>query len=208
MIDYYAFNTGNGQRGAIALEEAELPYRFNFVNLVKGEQKSPDFLALNPRGMIPVLVDPDGPDGQTVTLTQSFSIAHYIAQKSGWLLPEDPLSLAQCMEWCSFILTDVSAASMQSFYLRVISKEKHPEAAKVLKARALNFLKFADQRLNEVAYFAGNDYSLADIIAYPTVLAQKDNPVMDSYPHLTRWMSSVGDRPAVQKALEVLAAQP
>jgi len=205
MIDFYGFETGNAKRVAIALEEAGLDYEYKFVNLFKGEQRNPDFLALNPRGSIPVIVDHDGPGGEPITLSQSFAITQYIAQKSGKLLPTDPRALAHCQEWCSLVVTDISGASLQSFYLKVISKVKHPEAAEVLNGRALHFFKFADQQLGESAYLAGNDYTLADILAFPTAMVQTDNPALEDMPHLTRWMAEVGARPAVKKALEVLA---
>ncbi len=201
MIDYYAYNTSNGQRGVIALEEAGLAYKLHPVNLVKGEHKSPDYLKVNPRGTIPALVDPDGSDGQPIILTQTFSILYYIAQKSNLLLPTDTLANSQCMEWCSFFLSDVGSAAMQSFYLRVISKEKHPQAAKLLTERAVNFLSFADQHLSKVPYFAGSEYSLADIMAYPGLLSLLNRIDLNSYPHLSRWKSLLEERPAIVTAL-------
>ena len=206
MIDFYSYTTSNGQRVAIALEEAALDYRITRINLARGEHKQADFLALNPRGTIPVLVDPDGPGGQSITLSQTFSILSYIARKSGRLLPEDPVELSHCMEWCSFFLTDVGSASMQSFYLRVLAKEKHPEASKVLTRRALNFLQYADQQLSRTPYFAGDDYSLADVIAFPSILSLQDGSYQGSYLHINRWMLTLRERPALQMALMRLSS--
>lgn len=206
MIDLYSYTTSNGQRVAIALEEAALDYRIIRINLLRGEHKQAEFLTLNPRGTIPVLVDRRGPGGQSITLSQTFSILSYIARKSGRLLPTDPVDLSHCMEWCSFFLTDVGSASMQSFYLRVLAKEKHPEAAKVLTQRAMNFLKFADQHLSSNPYFAGRDYSLADIIAFPSILSLQDGSYEGSYLHINRWMLALRERPALQMALTRLAS--
>lgn len=89
MIDLYTFNTSNGQRASIGLEEAGLPYRAHKIDLAKGEQKNPEFLKINPAGRIPALVDSDGPDGKPLMLAQSGAILLYAADKSGRLMPQD-----------------------------------------------------------------------------------------------------------------------
>ena len=94
MIDLYAAGTSNGMRARIALEECGLPYTLNFIDLAKGENKTPQFLAMNPNGQIPVIVDHDGPGGKPVTLSQSTAILLYCAEKSGKFLPKDPAARA------------------------------------------------------------------------------------------------------------------
>ena len=90
MIDLYAAGTSNGMRARIGLEECGLAYNLHPIDLTKGEQKSPSFLAMNPNGQIPVIVDSDGPGGKPVTLSQSVAVLMYCAEKSGKFLPKDP----------------------------------------------------------------------------------------------------------------------
>src|SRR5689334_16029908 len=98
MIELYLAATANGLRAAVALEECGLPYRAHPVDLAKGEQRSPGFLKLNPAGMIPVIVDPQGPGGKPLTLSQSGAIVLYAAEKAGRFLPADPVQRLMVME--------------------------------------------------------------------------------------------------------------
>jgi GST-like protein len=128
MIDFYTFATANGHRVAVALEETGVPYTVHKVDLQKGEQKRPEFLAINPTGRIPAIVDRDGPGGKPLVLTQSFAILVYLAERGGGLLPTDPRSRARCLEWLMFVITDVSAPIGQAFFLNRLAKEPHPAA--------------------------------------------------------------------------------
>ena len=99
MIDLYTYQTSNGQRAAIMLEECGFPYRVHKIDLVKGEQQHPDYLAKNPIGAIPTIVDPQGPGGRPLTLTQSGAIALYLAEKAGRFVPTDPEQRVTTMQW-------------------------------------------------------------------------------------------------------------
>lgn len=200
MIDAYTYGTSNGQRVAIALEESGLPYRAHRVDLLAGEQRSAEYLALNPTGRIPTLVDRDAPGGRPLVLTQSMAIVLYIGDRSGTLLPQDPLTRIRSVEWLMFVVTDVSAPLAQAFYLSKWADETHPAAAAALRARALGFVEHLDRRLGEVPYLGGEAYSLADVAAYPTLLGI-DEYDRAAFPNVRRWLAEVGTRPAVQRGM-------
>jgi GST-like protein len=205
MIDFYTFGTSSGQRVAVALEETGLPYTVHKVDLQKGEQKRPEFLALNPTGRIPTIVDGDGPGGKPLVLTQSFAILIYLAERGGQLLPSDPLARARCLEWLMFVITDVSAPMAQAFFLNRLAKETHPAAAGELRERALGFMERLDRRLGDTRYLGGDAYTIADIAAYPTVVSI-DEPDRRRFADIVRWTAEVGARPAVVRGMAVPAS--
>ena len=108
MIDLYTAATSNGMRARIALEECGLPYKLNFIDLSKGENKTPQFLAMNPNGQIPVIVDHEGPGGKPLTLSQSTAILLYCAEKSGKFLPKDPAARAAMLQALMSASTDIT----------------------------------------------------------------------------------------------------
>src|SRR5690349_4379298 len=108
MIDLYAAGTSNGMRARIALEECGLPYTLHKIDLTKGEHKTPSFLAMNPNGQIPVIVDKDGPGGKPLTLSQSTAILLYAAEKSGKFMPKDPAVRAAALQALMNASTDVT----------------------------------------------------------------------------------------------------
>src|SRR5512132_1514289 len=124
MIDLYAAATSNGTRARIALEECGLAYKLHPVDLAKGEQKSAAFLAMNPNGQIPVIVDHDGPGGKPVTLSQSTAILLYCAEKSGKFLPQDPAARPAVLQALMNASTDVTPIFGALFGV-VRSKEPH-----------------------------------------------------------------------------------
>jgi len=205
MIDFYTFATSNGQRVAVALEETGFPYVVHKVDLQKGEQKRPDYLALNPTGRIPAIVDGDGPGGKPLVLTQSFAILIYLAERGGRLLPADPLERVRCLEWLMFTITDVSAPMAQAFFLNRLAKETHPAAAGKLRERGLGFVEHLDRRLGDTRYLGGDAYTIADIAAYPTVVSI-DEPDRRRFANLARWTAEVGARPAVARGMAVPAS--
>ena len=117
MIDLYSAGTANGFRASVTLEEAGLPFHLHKVDLAKGEHRSAEFLKRNPAGLIPVIVDQDGPGGKPLTLSQSGAIILYVAEKTGKFLPEDPARRAVAMQWFMQGATDVAATSGAIFRL-------------------------------------------------------------------------------------------
>lgn len=115
MIDFYTAATSNGQRVAITLEETGLPYSVHKLDLPKGDQKKPEFLAINPAGMIPAIVDHDGPGGKPLSLAQSSAIVMYLAEKSGKLLPADAVRRAVARQWLMQACADVRRRAARYF---------------------------------------------------------------------------------------------
>ena len=126
MIEFYTWQTSNGQRVAILLEECGFAYRVHKIDLTKGEQKSPGYLKINPAGAIPAIVDSDGPGGTPLTLTQSGAIDLYLAEKAGKFIPADPVRRALAHQWLLFALSDCAPASTAIFFQSAGSQRPHP----------------------------------------------------------------------------------
>ena len=203
MIDLYAAGTANGIRARIGLEECGLAYRFHAVDLTKGEQKSPSFLAMNPNGQIPVIVDSDGPGGKPVTLSQSVAVLLYCAEKSGKFLPKD--IAARPAFWQSLM----SAASDMSGMVTAIftlsrNKEQHGPAIEAFKSMWKNYMKVWDDRLGTQRYAAGSDITIADFALYgPIARVQGAQPaLLEGCANVARWADEMAARPAIQRAMK------
>jgi len=203
MIELYTFNTFNGQRASIMLEETGLPYTAHKVDLFKGEQRKPEFLKLNPSGRIPVLVEYDDSQTEPFVLTQSVAIVQYLAEKTGQFLPQSPKERARLFEWMQFHAIDIGGSLFNAFYLQQLCSPKHPEAAEQIRDRVHQHYRHFDERLAEREFLVGKDYTIADIVVLPTALAQEEK--LAEYAHLTRWIQQLKQRPAVQRGMAVPA---
>ena len=203
MIHLYTAATGNGQRPAILLEELGLPYKVHKVDLAKGAQRDPEFLRLNPRGQIPVLVDDDGPGGQRLVLTQSHAILLHYALQSGRFLPEAPLERALALQWLSFAASDAAPTSGVVFALANFVPEKVESTTQFFLDRLMAHFRYADQRLAESEFLAG-PLSIADFALYPVYAARrKEIEAQGALANLQRWGEALAARPSVQKAMQV-----
>jgi GST-like protein len=201
MIELYTAQSSNGQRAAIVLEECGLQYRVHKLELMKGEQRTPEFLKINPAGAIPVIVDPDGPGGAPMTLAQSGAIAIYAAEKTGRFLPRDPVRRALALQWLLYAVTDCASSSMTVFFETVLLPEKLPANLEFCEQRLLRHFRVADGRLADREWLV-DELSIADFGLYPLCAVRK--PYIDGagdMPHLTRWMAAIGAREGVAKAL-------
>ena len=201
MIDLYTWQTSNGQRAAVMLEECGFPYRVNKVDLSKNEQQSPEFLKINPAGQIPAIVDPDGPGGRPLALAQSAAIALYLAEKSGRFIPSDPVRRVLALQWFMFTLADMAPASANLFLLGVLAPEKSPANLEWLGTRMFRFFRLADARLEGREWLA-DELSIADFALYPVVAVRQ--PQLDAaggFPNLERWRAAIAERPGVAKAM-------
>lgn len=204
MIDLYLAGTANGFRASVALEEAGLSYRVHKVDLAKGEHRGKEFLKLNPAGLIPVIVDQDGPGNKPITLSQSGAIIVYIAEKTGKFLPKDAARRAVTMQWFMQGATDVAATSGAIFRLENSVPEKIPSSIDYFKQRLLGFFSVCDAQLAGRAYLA-DELSVADLMLYPNFALRK--PLIDQaggFENLQRWGAAMGARPAVQRGMKVL----
>ena len=203
MIEFYFAPTANGLRAAVALEETGLPYRTHKVDLAKGEQRTADFLKLNPAGLIPVIVDPDGPGGKPLTLSQSGAIILYTAEKSGKFLPKDAARRALAMQWMMQAASDIAGASATIFRMETSVPDKIAANTDYFKQRLLGFFATCDARLAGHEYLA-DEFSVADIMLYPNFAARKS--LIDQaggFANLQRWGAAIGARPGVQRGMKV-----
>lgn len=203
MIDLYAAGTSNGMRARIALEECGLPYKLHPVDLAKGEQKTAAFLAMNPNGQIPVIVDHDGPGGKPVTLSQSTAILLYCAEKSGKFLPKDPAARPAVLQALMNASTDVTPI-FGSLFAVLRSKEPHAPTAQLFKDRLRGFFKVWDDALAKQKCCAGGEVTIADFSLYAGYARVKGAApeLVEGLPNLRRWGDEISARPAVQRALK------
>ena len=201
MIDLYAAGTSNGMRARIALEECGLAYQLHPIALDKGEQKTPQFLAMNPTGQIPVMVDSEGPGGRPVTLSQSTAILMYCAEKSGKFLPRDPAARPALLQALMSASTDISPTFGTVFTI-MRAKEPHGPTADMFKARLRNYLKVWDDTLAKRECAAGDEVTIADFSLYPGYLRSKGAlpETVQGLANLERWASAMAARPAIQRA--------
>lgn len=206
-MDLYAANTGNGQRGVIAMEEFGLPYRLTRVDLQKGESRTPQFLERNPMGQIPVLMDPDGPSGKPVTLSQSGAILMYMVDKTGGkLMPKDPNQRVKTMEWMMNGCTDIAVTSGAIAQMSIFAKEKVPSSIEHFEQRLVKYFRVCDAQLQGRDYLTGNELTIADLALFPVVHGRKAlADKAGDLPNLMRWYATMAARPTIQRALKALA---
>jgi GST-like protein len=207
MIEVWTWPTPNGHKVHIALEELGLPYKVIPINIGKGDQFKPEFLAITPNHRIPAIVDPDGPGGQKLTLFESAAIMIYLSEKTGGrLIPTDPMDRYRCLEWMMFQMGGVGPMFGQYNHFANYAVEKLPYAIERYTNEVKRLHRVLDKRLSEAAYLAGTEYSMADIITYPWI-RNPDRRGIDlaDYPNLKRWHDVIAARPAVQRGVAVLA---
>jgi GST-like protein len=202
MIDLYTYASSNGRRAAVMLEECRLPYRLHAVDLAKGEQRDPAFLAINPAGQIPVIVDSDGPGGAPITVTQSGAILLYLAAKTGRLMPADAVQRVRAVEWVFHAVTDCAGASGSIYALSARVPDKSDANVRYYEDRLLAHLRVADAVLARHAFLAGNTFTIADVALYPVVAVRRE--LVDragDLANLVRWADAVGAREAVVRGM-------
>ncbi len=205
MIDLYYWPTPNGHKVTILLEELCLPYEVKSVNILKGEQFEPEFLAISPNNRQPAIVDHDGPDGRRVALFESGAILLYLAEKAGRFWPEDPVERHTMIQWLMFQMANVGPMFGQCGHFKGYAPEPVPYAIERYTNETLRLYGVMDKRLAEVTYLAGN-YSLADIATWPWVRVRWLHEIdLDRFPNVKRWYEAIEARPAVQRGVAVLA---
>lgn len=202
MIDLYAARTSNGMRARIALEECGLEYKLHPIALEKGENRTPQFLALNPNGQIPVIVDHDGPGGKPVTLSQSSAILVYAAEKSGRFLPKDPAARPAFWQALMSASTDITP-TLGAIFQIVRGQDPHGPSADLFKARWKQYLKVWDDRLAGQEYAAGDQVTIADFSLYAGYVRCKGvlPELCQGFSNVDRWAREMAARPAIQRAL-------
>jgi len=200
MIDLYTAPTPNGWKASICLEELGLPYEVHVVNLLAGEQKRPEYLALNPNGRIPTIVDRDA---DNFAVFESGAILIYLAEKAGRLLPTDPQGRSLVIQWVMFQMGGIGPMMGQANVFFRYFPEKIQSAIDRYQHECRRLFEVLDTRLTAHEWLAG-DYSIADIANWSWVRTYKwSGVVIDGLDHLQRWMDQMKQRPACQRGVEV-----
>ena len=203
MIDFYTWGTPNGRKVSIMLEEVALPYAVHKIDIGKGDQFKPEFVAINPNSKIPAIVDSEGPDGRPMTVFESGAILIYLAEKTGKLLPSAPRLRFEVLQWLMFQMAGVGPMFGQNHHFRRFAPEKIPYGIERYGKETERLYGVMDRRLGTVAYLAG-DYSIADVATYPWV-SRHDYQEIDlgRFPNVKRWFETISARPAVEKGMKV-----
>ena len=210
-LQLYSFPTPNGVKVSIALEEMGVPYEAHLVNIMKNETWTPEFLALNPNGKIPAIIDPNGPGGQAVALFESGAILTYLAEKTGKLLPSDPVARIETLQWVFFQMAAIGPMFGQlGFFYKFAGKaieDKRPmERYRDETKRLLGVL---DTRLDGRQWIMGDDYTIADVAIFPWVRTldvtyeAADLVGLDDAKNVAAWLQRCVARPASQKGLNI-----
>ena len=208
MIELYTWGTPNGRKASIMLEETGLPYNVHPVNLGKNEQFDPAFLKLAPNNKIPAIIDTDGPGGP-LSVFESGAILIYLAEKSGRLLAAKGPERYKALEWLNWQMGGIGPFFGQIGYFAIRSTEKSPLAIRRFTEEGQRLIGVIDRRLQANAYLAGENYSIADIAAYPwmfsatTFLKSVLGPSVEAAPAVGRWLTAVGEREAVKRGMAV-----
>ncbi len=204
-IELYTWATPNGRKASIMLEELGLEYNVHPIDLSKGEQFQEHFLAIAPNNRIPAIIDPDGPDGEPMGLFESGAILIYLAEKTGSeLFPGSGLPRVRTLEWLMWQMGGVGPMFGQAHHFLFKPKEDVPYGKKRYRDETNRLYKVMNKRLGEVAYLAGENYSIADIATYPWVARFPRHQVdLNDYPDVKRWFDTIGERPAVEKGMSV-----
>jgi GST-like protein len=203
MIDFYTWTTPNGRKVSIMLEETGLPYRVHAIDISKGDQFKPEFVAINPNSKIPAIVDPDGPDGRPVNVFESGAILIWLAEKTGKFLSTDKRRRIETLQWLMLQMGGIGPMFGQAHHFRKFAPEPIPYAIERYTKEAKRLYGVLDRRLGEVEYLA-TEYSIADIATYPWVARHEWQGVsLDEHPNVKRWFEAIGSRPAVQRGMEV-----
>lgn len=210
-IQLYSLNTPNGVKASIMLEETGLPYEAHLIDIMKDESHLPEFLALNPNGKIPAIIDPDGPDGKPLGLFESGAILMYLAEKSSKFLPVDAARRWETIQWVFFQMASIGPMFGQvGFFNKFAGKayeDKRPLQRYVTESKRL--LGVLDSRLEGRDWIMGDDYTIADIATLGwvnnlvTFYEARELVGFDDFANVAAWLERGLARPAVQRGLAI-----
>lgn len=200
MIDLYTFTTPNGRKASIMLEEIGLDYTVHSVDITKGEQFAPEFVAINPNSKIPAIVDRDA----ELTIFESGAILIYLAEKTGKLLSTEVKQRWQTIEWLMFQMGSIGPMFGQYNHFNKYAPEKIPYAIDRYHKETLRLYDVLNSQLAKTDYISGADYSIADIAIYPWVAAfDVMELTLENHPQLKQWYETLKQRPAVNRGMKV-----
>ena len=203
-LQLYAFDTPNGRKISVALEEMGLPYDVHVVDITQGQQHEPAFVALSPNHKIPAILDPDGPGGQPLGLFESGAILIYLAEKSGRFLPKDPVLRLRALEWLMFQMAGFGPMPGQVHHFMGLKDEADRRyGLQRYMAETRRLYGVMDRRLATHEHFAG-ELSVADFAILGWVWRHPRHQVdLADFPNVQRWYQALTARPGVQRGLAV-----
>ncbi|HET9955869.1 MAG TPA: glutathione binding-like protein [Polyangiaceae bacterium] len=210
-LQLYSLNTPNGAKVSILLEEIGLPYEAHLVDFNSDDQKTPEFLSLNPNGKIPAILDPNGPGGRPLALFESGAILIYLAEKTGQLLSSDAAARYRTIQWVMFQMGGIGPMFGQvGFFHKFAGKDfedKRPRDRYVNESRRL--LGVLEAQLQDERWLMGDEYSIADIATFPwvrtltTFYGAAELVGFQDFPHVNRVLTAFLERPAVVRGLQI-----
>ncbi len=200
-IDLYYWPTPNGWKISIMLEECGLPYEVKLINIGKGDQFKPEFLALSPNNKMPAIVDPEGPGGKPISIFESGAILQYLGRKTGLFYPKEERARVETDEWLFWQVAGFGPMLGQTHHFRIYAPEKVPYAIDRYTNETNRLYGVLNKRLESREFVAG-DYSIADMaIVGWAKLWERQGQNIEDFPHVKRWLTTVLARPAVQRGL-------
>lgn len=201
MIDLYYWNTPNGHKITIFLEEAELPYAIHPVNIGRGAQFAPEFLAIAPNNRIPAIVDQAPTDGGApISVFESGAILLYLAEKTGAFLSTDLRARVQTLEWLFWQIGGLGPMSGQNYHFRLVAPQQLDYAIERYTEETKRLYGVLNKRLSDRPFVAG-DYSIADMAIYPWIVPhEQQSQRLEDFPALKDWFEKIAARPAVRRA--------
>jgi GST-like protein len=201
MIDLYYWTTPNGHKITMFLEEAGLEYRVKPVNIGKGEQFDPAFLAISPNNRIPAIVDhaPDG-GGKPISVFESGAILLYLAGKTGRFIPKELRGQVETLEWLMWQMGGLGPMAGQNHHFAIYAPEKIPYAIDRYVKETSRLYAVLDKRLKGRDFIVGKQYTIADMAAYPWVIPDRQGQDIEQFPNLKRWKAAIRARPATERA--------
>ncbi|WIJ24161.1 glutathione S-transferase family protein [Devosia sp. RR2S18] len=207
-IDAYSLPTPNGQKVHIMLEELEVPWTYHRIDIGKGDQFKPDFLAISPNNKIPAIVDPEGPGGTPISIFESGAILKYLATKFGKFYPADPRQQVRVDEWVFWQAGGFGPMLGQNHHFALYAPEKIPYAIKRYVDETHRLYGVLNKQLEAQDYIAG-DYSIADIMSIGWAQGwERQGQDINDFPNVKAWIERLGQRPAVVKGLQIGKDQP
>ncbi len=204
MIDLYTWGTPNGHKASIMLEETGLAYQVFPTDISKDEQFHPDFVEISPWSKIPVIVDHDPAEGEgPFTVFESGAVLMYLAEKTGLFMPQDLQGRFEVIKWLMFQISGIGPMFGQFGHFVMYAKEDVPYAKRRYRGEVERLMDVVEDRLGLNDYLAGDDYSIADIASYAWINGVWAALEREEYPNISRWLKTVGARPAVQKGMDV-----
>jgi GST-like protein len=200
MIDLFYWPTPNGHKITLFLEEAELPYTIKPINIGKGEQFAPDFLAFSPNNRMPAIIDHAPVDGGApVSVFESGAILLYLAEKTGRFLPADVRGRIQVTEWLMWQMGGLGPMLGQNHHFTRYTPERIEYAVNRYVNETNRLYGVLDRRLDGREFVAG-EYSIADMACYPWILPEAQGQDIEQFPNLKRWHATIRERPATRRA--------